>query len=108
MAASTLTSPTALLARLTWMLLGPVGLFAAAVAVASDWGGWLTATDLAFLTVLGLMLLGRWVEYRTGQAQTAYGEPATAADLRRYAVAAAAVGLGVWVAANLVGAGRSA
>jgi hypothetical protein len=97
------TSPVAFLGRLTWMLLGPVGLFAAAVAIASDWGGWLTAADAAFFAVLGLMLLGRWAEFRSGQARNAYGEPATAIDVRRYTAGATVVGLATWMVANLVG-----
>jgi hypothetical protein len=48
------------------------------------------------------MLLGRWLEFRGGHAQTATGEPATRADLRRYLVTATVVGLLVWVAANVV------
>jgi hypothetical protein len=49
------------------------------------------------------MLLGRWVEFRYSRPLTATGEPATAAQLRRYALALGALGLGAWVAANLVG-----
>jgi hypothetical protein len=59
-------SPVAFLGWLTRMLLGPVGLFAAAAAIVTDWGGWLTAADFAFFAVLGLMLLGRWAEFRAG------------------------------------------
>ena len=58
---------------------------------------------LDLLLVLGGMLLGRWCEFRYGRPLTATGEPATAAHLHRYALVLSILGLGAWLAANLVG-----
>ena len=49
------------------------------------------------------MLLGRWTEFRYSRPLTATGEPATADHLRRYTLVLSILGLGAWVAANLVG-----
>ena len=86
-----------LFARLTWMLLGPMALFLLLSSIATRGGGWLTPPDLGYLAVLAVMIGGRWLEYRSGHAQTASGEPATADHFRRYVVGASAVGLAVWV-----------
>jgi hypothetical protein len=74
-----------------------------AAAIINAGTGWLTGLDLAFLAVLGGMLLARWLEFRGGDPQTATGEPATLAHLRRYTLVALLLGLAVWVVANLVG-----
>ena len=63
---------------------------------------WLTGADIAYLVFLGVVLLARWAEFRTGQPQTATGEPATRADLRRFLIVTAAGGLLAWVGVNLV------
>jgi hypothetical protein len=93
----------ALLGRLLWMMVGPVTLLLLALSVAERRGGWLTLPSLAYLAVLGGTMLGRWLEFRGGHPLTATGEPATAEHLRRYLLAAATLGLAVWVVANLAG-----
>jgi hypothetical protein len=97
------TSFGVLFARLTWALLGPLALVLLTFAIASAGGGWLTAADVAYLAVLAAMLAGRWLEFRSGQGRTAEGEPMTGGDLRRYLLLATALGLAVWVGANLLG-----
>ena len=103
MNARPITSFSILLARLTWFLIGPLALLLLAVGIVQLGSGWLMAVDIAYFVVLGTMLVARWVEYRSGQGETASGEPMTAADLRGYLIGATALGLAVWVAANLVG-----
>jgi hypothetical protein len=49
------------------------------------------------------MFIGRWTEFRSGLPMTATGEPATAEHLRRYALGLGLLGLGLWIAANLIG-----
>jgi hypothetical protein len=97
------TSPVGSLARLFWLLAGPMFLLLLAVAVVRTGNGWLTPVDFAFLGVLAAMLLARWLEFRAGNPLTADGEPATPVHLRRYLVGATATGLAVWCAANVVG-----
>lgn len=90
-------------ARVFWMMIGPLALAVLGLNVAMKGGGWLTATDSAYLIVLGLVLASRWLEYRSGKGQTAEGKPLTEAGLRRYLLLTASVGLAVWVGANLIG-----
>lgn len=98
-----ITSLGVLLARITWMLLGPVALLVLMLTIGSSAAGWLTATDLAFFVVLGLMVLARWWEFRSGQGQTAAGEPMTTGDFRGYVLGVLTLGLVVWAGANAVG-----
>jgi hypothetical protein len=66
-------------------------------------GGWLTRLDAAFGVVVGLMLLGRWVEHLSGSATTLTGEPATLEQLERYATLQPPLAARVWIVANVVG-----
>lgn len=94
---------TNLACRVTWFLLGPLALLAVAFAIVSNGSGWLTALDLAFLIVVALMIGAREAELRAGTAQTATGEPATAAQVHRYARVLLLIAAGVWVVTNVVG-----
>jgi len=99
----TVTSTSAFLGRITWMMLGPMVLVLAAVAILKNADGWFAPLDAAYFAVLGLILLGRWAEYSSGGAKTANGEPATPAQYRNYMVATPMLGLAGWVIANLIG-----
>lgn len=89
--------------RLTWMLIGPLVLFLTTYFILTSGTGWRTVADVVFFVALGAMMLGRWIEFRRGAPQTATGEPATPAHLRRYIAALAIGGPLVWIAANVVG-----
>jgi hypothetical protein len=103
MSAEPMTSPAALFGRIFWMIIGLIGLAVLALRIVQEGTGWFTVTDLIFFLILAGMLLGRWVEARSGSARTGMGEPATAADLRPHLMAAGLLGLGQWVMANLLG-----
>jgi|GEM_PF-7108197 len=49
------------------------------------------------------MILGRWVEFRSGTATTATGEPATVEHARRYTRVVVPTAACVWIAANVLG-----
>jgi len=85
------------------MMLGPAVLFLLALSIARDGGGWFTSKDIAFLLVLGGLILARFLELQGGNARTADGEPASMFHLRRYVVMAIPLGLTVWLVANLIG-----
>lgn len=85
------------------MMIGPAILFLLALTIARDSSGWFTRKDIAFLAVLGGMILGRFLEFRGGDPRTADGQPATREHLRRYALAILPIGLAVWAVANLIG-----
>jgi hypothetical protein len=103
MSAEPMTSSAALFGRLFWMIAGPIGLAVLALRIAQEGTGWFTVTDLVFFIILAGMLLGRWVEFRSGSARTGMGEPATSDDLHRYLMTASLAGLGLWALANLAG-----
>lgn len=100
---TTKPSEAAAFARIFWMMIGPMLMFLFVGNIVLNGNGWLTFADVAFLTLLGGVALARYVEFRAGQAQTATGEPATAAHVQRYILITLAVGAGVWVFANLLG-----
>lgn len=103
MAQESSPSLAVLLARVFWMLLGPLFLFVLAFNITGKGAGWLTPVDIAYFIVLGGMLLARWVEFRGGNPQTTSGESATPQDLRRYVLMTLAIGFALWVIANLIG-----
>ena len=76
---------TVALARLTWFVFGPMALAFLAFFIVESGSGWTTALDAAFVAVIGLMLLARWYELRSGLGQDGYGHPATLAAFPRYA-----------------------
>src|SRR5262245_15897377 len=103
MSTQALSSTPAFFGRLAWMIVGPFALAIVAISISERRDGWLSPLDFLFFGVLGGMLLGRWLEFRYSRPLTAMGEPATVADLRRYALVLGIIGLVAWLAANLVG-----
>lgn len=97
------TSLLVIVSRVFWMMLGPMVLAVLTFTIINIGTSWFTPADFAFLAVLGLLLLARWVEFRGGNPQTATGEPASPGDLSRFVLTILPLGLGVWVIANLVG-----
>jgi hypothetical protein len=90
-------------ARIYWILLGPLALFLLTFRIASGGGGWMTLADIFYLLFLGLLLAARWAEYRSGRGRTSTGEPMTAQGFRTVMILTACVGVSVWVFANLFG-----
>lgn len=91
------------LARLFWMLIGPMILTLLALSIASRGESWFTAFDLIFLACLCLLPLARWYEFQAGNPRTSTGEAASGRDLRGYRMFALFIGLAVWVSANVLG-----
>lgn len=99
----TITSFRVLLARVTWFFIGPLALFLLVLGIASAGSGWATALDVLFFGFVAVMVWCRWVEQRSGRATTAYGEPATSEDFRRYVLTLLPLAAGAWLVANLLG-----
>jgi hypothetical protein len=91
------------LGRPLWMRLGPLALGGTALYIVTTGTGWLTLADLVYSVVLGVMIAGRWFEFRSGKPLTSAGEPATAEQHRRYGLSAGALGVGIWFIANFIG-----
>jgi hypothetical protein len=102
-ASKPISSLAVLGARLTWILLGPLALLGITWGIVSKGTGWLTGLDAAFGIVVGLMLLGRWVEHRSGSATALTGEPATPEQFKRYMTFLPPLAVAVWIIANVVG-----
>jgi hypothetical protein len=90
------------------MFLGPMLLLLVAIGIFNRGGGWFASTrSLLFLGLLALLLVCRWAEFHAGNATTSDGDPATPEHLRRYIAVAGLIGIGIWIAVNLIGAYRS-
>jgi hypothetical protein len=89
-------------ARLGWMFLGPMLLLILAFSILNEGGGWFAPRSIAFLGLLAFVVFCRWAEFHAGGATTADGDPATSADIRRYALFAALTGTAIWATANLI------
>lgn len=98
-----ITSVGVLGARLMWVIVGPLVLLAITYGIVIRGSGWMTALDAAFGLVVILMLLGRWVEQRSGQATNLSGEPARPEQFRRYVLILPMFAVAVWVIANALG-----
>ena len=90
------------LARLLWIFVGPAVLFLLLIGIATRGGREFGAIDLACLLVTLAMLAARGYEYQQGTAQTSTGEPATAADWRRYLIQTPLTVLVIWGLAKLL------
>jgi hypothetical protein len=84
------------------MMVGPLTLVMTTYSIVTSGTGWTTVADFLFFVILGGIVLGRWLEFRGGSPDTQTGEPATAADLRRYIVTIVTAGPAVWVVANVL------
>lgn len=98
-----ITSFTVFGARLTWSVLGPLALALVTMGIVSKGNGWLTVLDVIFGVIILWMLLGRWVEYRSGQGTSTSGERTTRSDFRRYVAGLLGMALALFVLSNVLG-----
>ena len=86
------TTPiVATLGRLTWMLFGPFLLLLTTIGIFRS-KALFNFLDVAFVAIVVGMILGRWVEFKSGIALTAQGTPMTAGHLRNYMFVTGALG----------------
>jgi hypothetical protein len=91
------------LARLYWIMIGPMMLFVTGYLIVSNGRGWWSPSSLAFIAWLVGLAFAKWLEFQGGNPQTSTGEPATPADLRRYLLAIVVLGPIAWIVANVIG-----
>jgi hypothetical protein len=84
------------------MVAGPMILFMSTVALILKADGYWTSSDGFYAAGLAAMFAGRWLEYRSGAAETADGEPASRRDLNRYYLLLGSSGLAVWLIATAI------
>ncbi len=92
-----------LLCRLVWMFAGPLSLGIIVYQTVSQSDGWLVFRDGVFAVALALMIGARWLEVRSGTAETATGEPATMEHFKRYVMILLPLAAALWIAAKVVG-----
>jgi hypothetical protein len=61
-----------------------------------------TSADGLYVSGLAAMFVGRWLEFRSGVAETADGKALSARDLRRYYLLLGLSGLAVWAIASAI------
>jgi hypothetical protein len=93
----------ALLGRTLWLVIGPIVLFVLILLIVIRGTGWFTIEDSWYFATMGVMVLGRWMEIRTGFGRTAFCKPATTQHFRRYVALFVPWALLVWTTANIVG-----
>jgi len=76
------TSPAAILGRLSWMLIGPFGFLLATLGLFSRTSTLVSLVDVTYPAAVAVMILGRYTEFRTGFAVTGTGEVTTRKDLQ--------------------------
>jgi hypothetical protein len=97
------TSFSLVIVHLVWLFLGPFALGLMLLGIMQSGSGWWTGLDLALLFVVAAMICARWIDQRSGQATTVYGEPSTWVDFRRYALTLPALAGAAWIVANVIG-----
>lgn len=98
-----ISAMSTLMGRIIWSGLGPVILIGLSLGIVLRGGGWFTVLDLLYAAVIGLIIWGRVVEHRSGEATTMAGERATAQHFRRYMQTAIPVMVVLWALANVFG-----
>ncbi len=99
----TITSFRVLVARLMWVMLGPLTLLLIAMGIVSGGHGWTTGLDIFFAIVVLLMIAGRWIEQQSGEGTTFQGDAESTGHCKRYTVGLLAAAGAVWVTANVLG-----
>ena len=93
---------TAVIGGLLWMVAGPMILFMSTVSLVFTASGFWTAADGCYAAGLGAMFAGRWLEFRSGAAETADGKPASAHDIHRYSLLLGGCGVLVWLTVSAI------
>ena len=89
--------------RVIWVVLGPMIMALTTSHIVLNGTGWHTPADYVFFAILGVMILGRWLEVRGGVPLTSVDEPATRKDFYRYVAFVLVAGLTIWIIANAFG-----
>ena len=89
-----------LIERLYWFAIGPLLLILMLLGLLNDEAGRRIGYNAAYLIALAGLPLSRWLEWRSGRAETADGTPFTWVQYRQYAILSVAIGLSVWLAVN--------
>jgi hypothetical protein len=90
------------LGRIVWIALGPAVLAISAMYIVERGASWNSPATYFYFVTLAAIVLGRWVEVRSGHPLTSTGEPATPKDFYRYVVLVLLIGVTIWGLANAI------
>ncbi len=96
-----ITSIWVFLARLFWVILGPMTLLLVLLGLILNKPEAVGGLDAFYAIVVLLMLGGRWIEQRSAAPKTASGELSTPESFRRYIYILIPVAIVAWVAARV-------
>ena len=88
------------IARIFWMFIGPATLALLAIILIDKSVGWLAPQSIAFLVVLGMAVIARWID----PLDLDTDKPAAPGQVPRHMVLTLLLGIAVWTAANALGA----
>lgn len=88
--------------RFIWMILGPIALLGAAVAISGQSGLSASFRDALFWVIASAVLAIRYVDLTRLRGRAADGGPAAPSDWRRFAWGFAAGALLVWLLAHVL------
>jgi hypothetical protein len=92
------TSVGVVVARVLWMLIGPLSLTSVAITIMETGHGWFAIRSILFLIALAVTIVARWVDPVTSE-----GEPTTPGQRRFTAAWTLIAGLIGWTVANVIG-----
>ncbi len=96
-------NPLGCLPKIFWMMMGPLGLLLAALAVYMS-AGW-TVADAVVWLIIGLLIGARYVDIVRFKGETINDQPATMAHFRRYVPLVLLGGAALWLLARALGPG---
>lgn len=99
--AAEITSIWVFLARLFWVILGPMTLLLVLLGLILNKPEAVSGLDAFYGIVVLLMLGGRWIEQRSAAPKTASGELSTPESFRRYICILIPVSIIAWGAAKV-------
>ncbi len=98
-------SGLAMVLRSLWIFIGNVVLGVCAISIVTTRGQVFSKADIVYVVTVPLLLAARYLDIARYQGETAYGQPATMADWRRYALLLLVASAAVWLAAHAIAYG---
>lgn len=89
--------------RMFWAMIGPGLLSLMLLLMGMQKKVWFAAIDGAFVGVLCLLILARWIDFRFADPTVMTGEIGTVPQIRQYSIGAVVLGLVSWLTASLLG-----
>lgn len=96
------TSMAALGIRMLWMFVGNFGMLLLLLHIARNKETTFSPYDVIYIVLIPVVVFARYLDVTRYHGMTTYGEPATLAHWRRYAVVVVAVAIVGWLAAHAI------